>query len=68
MVTRDAIRNLKPGNRLEIQCENAADLDSTYQTVYQMRREMGLSKDTMPISRLGAKTMVVVEYRKGGGL
>lgn len=66
MVTRDAIRNLKPGNRLEIQCENAADLDSTYQTIYQMRREMGLSKDVMPISRIVTRTMVVVEYRKGG--
>lgn len=66
MVTRDAIRNLKPGNRLEIQCESAADLDSTYQTVYQMRKEMGLNKEVMPISRLGAKMMVIVEYRKGG--
>lgn len=64
MVTRDAIRNLRPGNRLEVRCKDAADLDSTYQTIYQMRREMGLSKDIMPISRLGLKTMVIVEYRK----
>ncbi|MDE5886479.1 MAG: hypothetical protein K2H46_02705 [Muribaculaceae bacterium] len=64
MVTRDAIRNLRPGNRLEVRCEDAADLDSSYQTIYQMRKEMGLSKDIMPISRFGPKTMVVVEYRK----
>lgn len=65
MVTRDAIRNLRPGNRLEIQCESAADLDSTYQTIYQMRKEMGLCKEVMPISRLAPKSMVIVEYKKG---
>lgn len=63
MVTRDAIRNLKPGNRLEIQCKNTADLDSTYQTAWQMRNEMGISKDTMTISRIGTRQMVVVEYK-----
>lgn len=66
MVTRDTIRNLKPGYKLTIECSGAADLDSTYQTAYQVRKELGLSKDAMSISRLGSQNMVVVEYRKGG--
>ena len=30
MIRREVIRNMLPGYRLEIQCENTADLDSTY--------------------------------------
>ncbi len=66
MVTRDTIRNLKPGYKLSIECSGSADLDSTYQTAYQVRKELGIPKDVMVISRLGTQNMVVVDYRKGG--
>ncbi len=66
MVTRDTIRNLRPGNRLVIQCDGAADLDSSYMTAYQIRRELGLDKATMAISRSVTTNTVVVEYKKGG--
>lgn len=66
MVTRDTIRNLKPGYKLAIECSGSADLDSTYQTAYQVRKELGIPRDVMVISRLGTQNMVVVDYRKGG--
>lgn len=53
-----------PGYRLEIQCENTADLDSTYQNAWQTRKELGIDKSIMPISRIGSREMVVIEYLK----
>ncbi|MDE6649650.1 MAG: hypothetical protein K2K45_06950 [Muribaculaceae bacterium] len=64
MVTRESIRNLLPGQKLTIECSGTADLDSTYQTAWQVRKELGLSKDVMPISRLGSQNIVIVEHRK----
>lgn len=66
MVTKDTIRNLRPGYKLTIECDGAADLDSTYQTAWRTRKEMGISKDVMVISRIGPSETVIVEYKKGG--
>ena len=66
MVKRDAIRNLSPGNKLLISCDSAAELNSAYQTAYQMRQEVGLSKDELSISKLATEMVVVTEYQKGG--
>lgn len=64
MIRREVIRNMLPGYRLEIQCENTADLDSTYQNAWQTRKELGIDKSIMPISRIGSREMVVIEYLK----
>lgn len=64
MVTRESIRNLLPGQKLTIECSGTADLDSTYQTAWQVRKELGLPKEVMPISRLGSQNVVVVERKK----
>lgn len=64
MIRRKVIRNMLPGYRLEIQCENTADLDSTYQNAWQTRKELGIDKSIMPISRIGSREMVVIEYLK----
>ena len=64
MIRREVIRNMLPGYRLEIQCENTADLDSTYQNAWQTRKELGIDKSVMPISRIGSREMVVIEYLK----
>lgn len=69
MIKRDVIRNMLPGYRLEIQCENTADVDSTYQNAWQVRKELGIDKSVMPISRIGSREMVIIEYlntKKGG--
>lgn len=66
MVTRDTIRNLRPGNKLEIQCSGAADLDSSYMTAYQVRKELGLDNNTLVISKSAPACKIIVEYRKGG--
>lgn len=64
MIRREVIRNMLPGYRLEIQCENTADLDSTYQNAWQTRKELGIDKSIMPISRIGSREIVVIEYLK----
>lgn len=64
MIRREVIRNMLPGYRLEIQCENTADLDTTYQNAWQTRKELGIDKSIMPISRIGSREMVVIEYLK----
>ena len=61
MVKREAIRNLCPGNTLEIKCADAADLDSTYQTAMQVRREKGLTGEAMPITRSGPTCTVIIK-------
>ena len=65
MVTRDTIRNLRPGNRLEIQCDSAGDLLSSYMTAYQIRKELGFDKNTMVISMSVTTNKVIIEYKKG---
>lgn len=64
MVKKEQIRSMQPGHRLEVPCSGAADLDSTYQTAYQTRRELGLSSAEMAISRIATREMIVIEYLK----
>lgn len=66
-VTKEYIKNLLPGLVLTINCPNAAELDSAYQTALKARKEMGMDKDSMRITRLAKEMKVEVEhYEKEG--
>ena len=66
-VSKEYIKNLLPGLMLTVACSNAAELDSTYQTALKARKEMGLDKDTMRITRLAKEMKVEVERLEKGG-
>ena len=63
IVEREYLRKTPVGVTVTINCPNAAELDSTYQTALKARKELGLDKDSMRITRL-AKEMVVEVERK----
>lgn len=54
-LTKEQVKRMLPGQSMSIQCDNAAELDSVYQTALQARKESGVGYD---ISR-SAKTMTV---------
>ena len=66
-VSKEYIKNLLPGLMLTVTCPNAAELDSAYQTALKARKEMGLDKDTMRITRLAKEMKVEVEHYEEGG-
>lgn len=54
-LTKEQVKRMLPGQSMSIQCDNAAELDSVYQTALQARKESGVGYG---ISR-SAKTMTV---------
>lgn len=57
-VTKEQIRKLLPGQVLTIPCDNTAELDSTYQTAMQVKREEGMFP--IAITRSGKTNTIII--------
>lgn len=57
-LSKYTIETMLPGQTLQIVCEDPAELDSATQLAYKTRREMGLAKSQLGISR-SAVTMTL---------
>lgn len=64
-LTRQEVRDLKPGEAIKVLCNNACELDSAYQTAHQIRRELTeagtLHGDGLFISRSAREMFVRVQ-------
>lgn len=66
MLSKEQVKELKPGQTLVIECVDAAELKSSWQTAYQARKELGYDKKTMRISQSYVSMKVEVELKRGG--
>ncbi|MDE6338545.1 MAG: hypothetical protein K2K97_02010, partial [Muribaculaceae bacterium] len=64
--TKEQVKEVKPCQTLVIECGDAAELNSSWQTAYQARRELGYDKTTMRISQSYVSMKVEVELKRGG--
>lgn len=51
------------GTTATVKCSDAADMDSTYQTALQVRKELGLPSDIMGITRKAKTLEVIIDLR-----
>lgn len=64
-VTKEYIKTLPEGGRLIFCFEDMANMDSAYQTSLTARRELGLDKNSMRISRYAKEMKIEIErYRQ----
>lgn len=65
LIGKEMIKNLRPGSTLTLRCKDLPEYNSSYQTAWQARQELGLGKDDLRISK-DSKTLVieVERYRK----
>lgn len=63
MITKDFIRNMRLGTTATVRCSDAADMDSTYQTALQVRKELGITSDIMGITRKAKELTVIIDLR-----
>lgn len=63
MITKDFIRNMRWGTTATVRCSDAADMDSTYQTALQVRKELGITSDIMGITRKAKELTVIIDLR-----
>ena len=65
-IPKDYIKNLPEGCVLTGHCTTAQEIDNAYQTALTARKELGLDKDRMRISRYAKEMKVEIErYRDG---
>ena len=57
-LTKDQVKKMLPGQILTINCANTAELDSTYQTAAQARRET--DKHNISIARSGTAMTITI--------
>lgn len=63
-VSKQDFKKLRPGQILTAVCLNAAELDSAYQTALKARKELGLNKADMRVTRLAKEMKVEVERKE----
>lgn len=61
-LSKKDILAMRPGQMLTVHCENAAELDSSTQTAYRVRRMLCLPPDTMRIIRRAKKMSLSIKY------
>ena len=63
IVKKEWLKETPPRVKVTVYCPNTAELDNAYQTALKSRKELGLDKNSMRVTRL-AKEMVVEVERK----
>ncbi len=69
-LTKDNVRKLLPGQVLTVVCDDAAEIETVYQTAIQARREPGIdAHGAIEITRSNRTMTVVIRrmaMKKGG--
>ena len=59
--SKQDFKNLRSGQTLTVACLDAAELDSAYQTALQARKELGLTREGMRVTRRAKAMKIEVE-------
>lgn len=59
-LTKDKVKTMLPTDLICVPCENAAELDSVYQTAFNARSEMGEKGKAIALSKSNVTMTVVV--------
>lgn len=58
LIGKDLIKNLRPGSTLTLHCKDLPEYNSSYQTAWQARVDLGLKSDDLKISK-DSRTLVI---------
>lgn len=61
LIGKDLIKNLRPGSKLTLRCKDLPEYNSSYQTAWQARVDLGLSKEDLRISKDSKNLVIEVE-------
>lgn len=51
LIGKEMVKSLKPGSTLTLRCKDLPEYNSSYQTAWQARQELGLGKDDLAIRK-----------------
>ena len=61
LIGKETVKNLKPGSVLTLHCKDLPEYNSSYQTAWQARIDMGLDKEDLKINRNSKELVVRIE-------
>lgn len=60
-IGKEYLKGLPVGSTLTLRCDTASEMDSAYQTALTARKDLGLDKTSMRISRFAKEMKLEVE-------